>query len=615
MISGSLGPQSLPVDYKSDTFGPFSGEEAKTRRYASLERYWTWKRVPKVERKMVADLKHVDCLGADPFHLRAAPEGVPLVRGKHYRFEDYETLFSAADLAKREKPATPDPLLESPSSTEIPQILHFIWIGSDFTNASFRANMEDWIKKNEGFTRVLWTDNRSMSPDTLSWCEAHNIHLVHIDDVFSAEHKMQCDEMYRLERSHPAPCWGTACDILRYNILDRFGGVYIDVDQSDTQTIEYKGKFLMPSSKGNDFIGVAPNVMGPLFEEMKKRYAKTGLDSDWEVRALCYNRRPVRISKTIYRTGPDLFLRCVNKLGVFEEVSVDSQNAGTWLGAPWRVRPTESDKKDLSLVRKKIITDILWSLREQPKKLNIINYAPYFALFENPKKEIRDVISFIIKNYESLLKDVEEVHVDCVEHLTLVTPVIKKDLLQSKMFLMAVQREQAEMASYLFRSGFNDGIMSAYIEEEMCSTEDWEKDSRFFFPSDGNRVFQSGFLPIHFAAIWEDTKLLSEMLDKQPELLNETTYFCASTPLTVAIEAQNLAAVKCLIERGASLGGDKIILSIIESIKTGKTLKFFDIYMNAILGRDLEHDVTVEERHIALEKIRPEYRWILNSLI
>ncbi len=82
---------------------------------------------------------------------------------------------------------------------KIPRIIHQIWLGSDVPQ-KFHEMMNSW-KGWKGWTYILWTDK----------------------DVESLN-------LYNRDSYEKAYNFGERADILRYELLKKFGGLYVDVD-------------------------------------------------------------------------------------------------------------------------------------------------------------------------------------------------------------------------------------------------------------------------------------------------------------------------------------------------------------------------------------------------
>ena len=87
-----------------------------------------------------------------------------------------------------------------PAKVRIPKIIHQIWLGSPFPE-KYRRIQKTWTDHHPDWEYRLWTD----------------------EDVaaFGLRNQVLYDR---------AVNWGQKSDILRYEILDRFGGLYIDTD-------------------------------------------------------------------------------------------------------------------------------------------------------------------------------------------------------------------------------------------------------------------------------------------------------------------------------------------------------------------------------------------------
>jgi len=95
------------------------------------------------------------------------------------------------------------------SSFSIPKILHFIWLGPNELLPKYIKCIETWQIIHSNWTLKLWTDE--------------NIKDLNFDnrDIFDK-----------------ADNYGMKSDILRYEILYREGGIYIDIDYECLQSIE-----------------------------------------------------------------------------------------------------------------------------------------------------------------------------------------------------------------------------------------------------------------------------------------------------------------------------------------------------------------------------------------
>lgn len=97
-----------------------------------------------------------------------------------------------------------------PQTERIPKIIHQIWIGPKPFPENCKKWQESWLKLNPDWEYKLWT-NKDLKYLTL-------------------ENQKYYDEEQN---------WGAKSDILRYEILYQFGGLYVDVDFECIQPFDW----------------------------------------------------------------------------------------------------------------------------------------------------------------------------------------------------------------------------------------------------------------------------------------------------------------------------------------------------------------------------------------
>jgi hypothetical protein len=97
---------------------------------------------------------------------------------------------------------------------KIPAVIHFIWLGPRPFPPESVENVRTWIGKNPGWKVKFWTDLDRDPP-----CDGMEKALVH-EFPFS-----KLGESFEQSQN-----WGEKSDLLRYEILFREGGVYVDHD-------------------------------------------------------------------------------------------------------------------------------------------------------------------------------------------------------------------------------------------------------------------------------------------------------------------------------------------------------------------------------------------------
>lgn len=120
----------------------------------------------------------------------------------------------------------------------IPKKIHQIWLGSKFPDV-FKKWQKTWLEKNPGWEYKLWTDADIK--------------------IFKFKNK----KFFDAETN-----WGAKSDILRYAILEEFGGVYADTDCQCIKSLDLLHKtctfyagiaYLKEPFLYNGFIGATPH--------------------------------------------------------------------------------------------------------------------------------------------------------------------------------------------------------------------------------------------------------------------------------------------------------------------------------------------------------------------
>ena len=117
---------------------------------------------------------------------------------------------------------------------KIPRIIHRIWLGDDEMPAEYVEFGETWRRHHPGWEFRTWTD--SELPE------------------------LSCPEAFERCRN-----FGEASDLIRYEVLSRFGGVYVDTDVECLQSIEPLiedatafAAYARPNVIGSAIVGAVP---------------------------------------------------------------------------------------------------------------------------------------------------------------------------------------------------------------------------------------------------------------------------------------------------------------------------------------------------------------------
>jgi len=99
----------------------------------------------------------------------------------------------------------------------IPKTFHFIWIGDQLMPDFAKKIIGSWVMKHPSWNLVIW-DNKRVEKTFLKQDSTHF--------MFNEQAYLDCQ------------IWAQKSDILRYEILFWFGGVYLDVDVFCFKNIE-----------------------------------------------------------------------------------------------------------------------------------------------------------------------------------------------------------------------------------------------------------------------------------------------------------------------------------------------------------------------------------------
>ncbi len=131
----------------------------------------------------------------------------------------------------------------------IPKIMHFIWIGVNPISDDRLRVIRDWYDGyNENFKICFWIDKQGTTRDSgeniLNQQKARlrEIGIRYIRNIREDMVGADSWEIIRYEIDRLRPNYGAASDLMRYEILYKYGGVYIDSDvlpPADTQASLY----------------------------------------------------------------------------------------------------------------------------------------------------------------------------------------------------------------------------------------------------------------------------------------------------------------------------------------------------------------------------------------
>jgi mannosyltransferase OCH1-like enzyme len=288
--------------------------------------------------------------------------------------------------------APPDNLPPLPKRTAMPRIVHSIWLGGPLRKAGsmarFRDNIAAAASRHRDYTFMLWTDvprttleaaRRARPPvdgspdpladvrDMLTWANRNGVKLISVDEVFNAESPLQLGEIYRTEMIKRAGVgYAAASDILRMEIIHRFGGVYTDpdnavIDLSDVEAIikSPRGYAVNKDSGYRATISALVMPKGHPFAQLyldhiRQAYGKSHADlfpaedaqsPVWDSPGMRAHRHSV-----VRRTGRGLLMQVARELG-YESLmqlpfvrKIKDTSAASWVKPDWQPAPSSRDR-------------------------------------------------------------------------------------------------------------------------------------------------------------------------------------------------------------------------------------------------------------------------------
>ncbi|MEN3942529.1 glycosyltransferase [Prosthecobacter sp. SYSU 5D2] len=157
----------------------------------------------------------------------------------------------AADLAPANLALKPK---QNGVTHDVPQIQHSIWVGQPLNGDSdkkkaFMAQLVENKRLNPAWDVVLWTDQpraafHQMPPDPSiepmkKWAADNKIILASIDEIYGQkDNRMQLHMECKLEQNKGGTGRAAASDIIRLEVLNRFGGIYVDGDKPFKKSLD-----------------------------------------------------------------------------------------------------------------------------------------------------------------------------------------------------------------------------------------------------------------------------------------------------------------------------------------------------------------------------------------
>lgn len=116
------------------------------------------------------------------------------------------------------------------STLRIPKIMHHIWFGKPLCN-EFKRLRQTWLDCHVDWVAILWTDRMENDPDAVVVRSFEELTAC-LKSGSAQRIVVICDKLVFNNRVHfdNACNYGERSDILKWEIVYRYGGVYIDTD-------------------------------------------------------------------------------------------------------------------------------------------------------------------------------------------------------------------------------------------------------------------------------------------------------------------------------------------------------------------------------------------------
>ncbi|WP_208720130.1 TcdA/TcdB catalytic glycosyltransferase domain-containing protein [Amycolatopsis circi] len=338
-------------------------------------------------------------------------------------------------------PGDVEPLAKT---TSTPLLMHAIWLGGPLkdtgTMHTFRRNFGDAADRlGDGIVPILWTDvprwqtelalttaapEEGPDPlhdvrDMLRWATEHRIQLANVDEVFTSEHPMRTQEFYLSELAkQTGPGYAAASDILRLELMHRFGGLYTDGDnvvhglddvvravESDTGYAVHRvggniANSAFTMSKGHPFAAsyldqlrdnygqTQANLMPREVDSLGQGFFATPMGRVHR-QSVMYRSGPVAMTETARRIG----LNSALELPGMTEIRMNSDHS--WLLPPQGDPAPLSDRFETLELTQRVIQTLVRGLHNRDGDLHLTAVEPAVRRHANPDLVWHAALSYI----------------------------------------------------------------------------------------------------------------------------------------------------------------------------------------------------------------------------
>jgi len=160
------------------------------------------------------------------------------------------------------------------ATPRIPKIIHQIWLGGPLPE-EFKAYIYTWLEKHPGWYYKLWTDE-----------DMKNIRL------------------YNQQYYDEAENYGVKSDLLKWEVIYSFGGVYIDVDFECLQPLdrfhETYDFYTALQPLDTQFVQLGAAIFGAVPEHPILKHCIETIKDDWHLKGAPTKTGPVHFTKSLY---------------------------------------------------------------------------------------------------------------------------------------------------------------------------------------------------------------------------------------------------------------------------------------------------------------------------
>ena len=240
---------------------------------------------------------------------------------------------------------------------KIPKIFHFIWIGPNKLPLEYQKYIKSWIYNHPDWLIRIWTDK-----------DINEKNFSNIEYILKAKKYAQ------------------KADIMRYEIIYNYGGVYLDIDFVCYKNIEelLNGEFI---TCNGDFDCIDKSVISMCFfaSTINNEISKKLVD---EIKNTTINIKSVNIE-----TGPYYFGKIVNQFNDF--IKLEPR-----LLYPHTYNEFHNNDKNIIENKKKAYGEHLWSNSWNNDKKYELYQKPKYIIYTSNNKDIYDIYIYLKKYYD-----------------------------------------------------------------------------------------------------------------------------------------------------------------------------------------------------------------------